>query len=157
MMMISILMMCAGSLAIAVMPTYANIGTAAPVLLLLARMVHRMGLGQGVMVLVLGGLAVLLPVVLSGIGRVASAPSPRVSAHKAPNLLRSPHVWSIALPFAFGSGHIKSISVIEYEAITAGMIRAFCPRKFSTGMSSKHFCFTFFSCRRTGRREMPVV
>ena len=35
-MMISVLMMCAGSLAIAVLPTYTVIGTAAPVLLLLA-------------------------------------------------------------------------------------------------------------------------
>jgi MFS family permease len=67
---------------------------------LLARMVHRMGLEQGVMLLVLGGLAVLLPVVLSGVGRVASAPSPRASASKAPNLLRNAHVWSIALPFS---------------------------------------------------------
>jgi hypothetical protein len=32
-------MMCAGSLAIATMPTYETIGTAAPALLLLARMV----------------------------------------------------------------------------------------------------------------------
>src|ERR1700761_7029536 len=39
-MLISILMMCAGSLAIALLPTYAAIGTAAPVLLLLARMIQ---------------------------------------------------------------------------------------------------------------------
>ncbi len=44
-MMISVLMMCAGSLAIAVMPTYATIGTAAPVLLLLARMVQGFSVG----------------------------------------------------------------------------------------------------------------
>ena len=44
-MMISVLMMCAGSLAIATMPTYATIGTAAPVLLLLARMVQGFSVG----------------------------------------------------------------------------------------------------------------
>src|SRR4051812_39357437 len=40
-MVISVLMMCAGSLAIGVLPTYETVGTAAPILLLLARMVHR--------------------------------------------------------------------------------------------------------------------
>ncbi len=44
-MLISILMMCAGSLAIALLPTYAAIGTAAPVLLLLARMVQGLSVG----------------------------------------------------------------------------------------------------------------
>src|SRR5882757_9500832 len=44
-MMISVLMMCAGSLAIAVLPTYATIGTAAPVLLLLARMLQGLSVG----------------------------------------------------------------------------------------------------------------
>src|SRR6201747_1695410 len=44
-MMISVLMMCAGSLAIAVMPTYETIGTAAPVLLLLARMLQGLSVG----------------------------------------------------------------------------------------------------------------
>ena len=39
-MMISVLMMCAGSLIIAVLPTYAAIGAAAPLLLLLARLVQ---------------------------------------------------------------------------------------------------------------------
>src|SRR5438552_15834637 len=43
-MVISVLMMCAGSLMIAIMPTYATIGAAAPVLLLVAR------LGQGLSV-----------------------------------------------------------------------------------------------------------
>jgi MFS family permease len=43
--MISVLMMCAGSLAIAVLPTYATIGTAAPVLLLLARMLQGLSVG----------------------------------------------------------------------------------------------------------------
>ena len=38
-------MMCAGSLAIAVLPTYETIGTAAPVLLLLARMVQGLSVG----------------------------------------------------------------------------------------------------------------
>src|SRR5436305_5312854 len=44
-MMISVLMMCAGSLAIAVLPTYATIGAAAPVLLLLARMLQGLSVG----------------------------------------------------------------------------------------------------------------
>src|SRR5260370_2497955 len=44
-MMISVLMMCAGSLAIAIMPTYATIAAAAPVLLLMARMVQALSVG----------------------------------------------------------------------------------------------------------------
>src|SRR5438094_5715101 len=44
-MMISVLMMCAGSLAIAAMPTYATIGTAAPFLLLLARLFQGLSVG----------------------------------------------------------------------------------------------------------------
>lgn len=44
-MMISVLMMCAGSLLIAVLPTYASIGTAAPVLLLFARLVQGLSVG----------------------------------------------------------------------------------------------------------------
>src|SRR5207248_8783077 len=43
-MIISVLMMCAGSLAIAVMPTHA-IGTAAPVLLLFARLLQGLSVG----------------------------------------------------------------------------------------------------------------
>src|SRR5438093_4220730 len=39
-MVISVLMMCSGSLLIAVLPTYASIGAAAPVLLLVARLVQ---------------------------------------------------------------------------------------------------------------------
>src|SRR5258708_35810724 len=39
-MMISVLMMCAGSLAIALLPTYPTIGTPPPVLLLLPRILH---------------------------------------------------------------------------------------------------------------------
>src|SRR3984885_2813567 len=44
-MMISVLMMCTGSLAIAVMPTYETIGKAAAVLLLLARMLQGLSVG----------------------------------------------------------------------------------------------------------------
>jgi len=44
-MMISVLMMCAGSLAIALLPTYEAIGTAAPALLLVARMVQGLSVG----------------------------------------------------------------------------------------------------------------
>src|SRR5262249_49216894 len=44
-MIISVLMMCAGSLMIGVLPTHATVGTAAPVLLLLARMVQGLSVG----------------------------------------------------------------------------------------------------------------
>lgn len=44
-MVISVLMMCAGSLAIAVLPTYASIGVAAPLLLLIIRMFQGLSVG----------------------------------------------------------------------------------------------------------------
>ncbi|SDV46659.1 MFS family transporter [Chitinasiproducens palmae] len=44
-MLISVMMMCAGSLLIACLPTYATIGTAAPVLLLLARLFQGLSVG----------------------------------------------------------------------------------------------------------------
>ncbi len=44
-MLISVLMMCSGSLLIAVLPTYASIGTAAPALLLGARMLQGLSVG----------------------------------------------------------------------------------------------------------------
>jgi MHS family alpha-ketoglutarate permease-like MFS transporter len=44
-MIISVLMMCAGSLMIAVMPTHATIGTLAPVLLLVARLTQGLSVG----------------------------------------------------------------------------------------------------------------
>lgn len=44
-MLISILMMCAGSLLVACLPTYATIGTLAPVLLLLARLLQGLSVG----------------------------------------------------------------------------------------------------------------
>lgn len=44
-MLISVLMMCGGSLMIAVLPTYAQIGTAAPALLLLARLFQGLSVG----------------------------------------------------------------------------------------------------------------
>lgn len=44
-MMISVLMMCGGSLMIACLPTYAQIGTAAPALLLLARLIQGLSVG----------------------------------------------------------------------------------------------------------------
>jgi MHS family alpha-ketoglutarate permease-like MFS transporter len=43
--MLSVLLMCFGSLMIAVTPTYASIGVAAPALLGLARMIQGLGLG----------------------------------------------------------------------------------------------------------------
>ena len=44
-MMISVLMMCAGSLVIACLPTYASIGLAAPALLLVARLIQGISVG----------------------------------------------------------------------------------------------------------------
>ena len=44
-MMISVLMMCGGSLMIALMPTYATIGAAAPILLLIARLFQGLSVG----------------------------------------------------------------------------------------------------------------
>ena len=44
-MVISVLMMCAGSLLIAILPTYATIGAAAPVLLLVARLIQGLSVG----------------------------------------------------------------------------------------------------------------
>ena len=44
-MLISVLMMCGGSLMIAILPTYATIGAAAPVLLLIARLVQGLSVG----------------------------------------------------------------------------------------------------------------
>ena len=44
-MIISVFMMCAGSLLIAVMPTYETIGVAAPVLLVVARLIQGLSVG----------------------------------------------------------------------------------------------------------------
>jgi MHS family alpha-ketoglutarate permease-like MFS transporter len=44
-MMTSVIMMCAGSLMVAVLPTYASVGVAAPALLLVARMVQGVSVG----------------------------------------------------------------------------------------------------------------
>ena len=44
-MMISVLLMCGGSLLIAILPTYATIGMAAPVLLLVARLIQGLSVG----------------------------------------------------------------------------------------------------------------
>jgi MFS transporter, MHS family, alpha-ketoglutarate permease len=44
-MMIAVIMMCAGSLMVAVLPTYASIGVAAPALLLLARLLQGLSVG----------------------------------------------------------------------------------------------------------------
>src|SRR5882757_8354742 len=63
-MMISVLMMCAGSLAIAVLPTYATIGTAAPVLLLLARMLQGLSVGGQYVTLIGGQLLASLVVLI---------------------------------------------------------------------------------------------
>lgn len=67
---------------------------------ILAHLVHQMGLQRAVLLLVLTGLAVLLPVLLAGVSRTVGSNTSRTPASAAPGLLRSPHVWSIALPFA---------------------------------------------------------
>ena len=80
---------------------------------LLVRLVHRMGLEQAVLLIALGGLVVLLPMVLAGVGRVTSIdrtkPAPgaawaargRLTAyHSQAQAFGSLHFWSIALPFA---------------------------------------------------------
>jgi MFS family permease len=69
---------------------------------LLVRLVHRMGLEDAVLLLALGGLALLLPMILAGVGSVA--PEARSAAGRdrlgSTHLLRSLHFWSVALPFA---------------------------------------------------------
>jgi cyanate permease len=80
---------------------------------ILARSARTFGLGQGVTWLVLCGLAILLPLILVGVGRVASleqSASPRPGVGRETGhlpafttqgeALRSVRVWSIALPFA---------------------------------------------------------
>jgi MFS family permease len=80
---------------------------------LLVRLVHGMGLERAVPLIALGGLAILLPLVLFGVGRVAAiqhagplrgsarAGSLRRTAYNTQTqALRSPHFWTIALPFA---------------------------------------------------------
>ena len=44
-MMIAVIMMCGGSLMVAILPTYASIGVAAPALLLLARLIQGLSVG----------------------------------------------------------------------------------------------------------------
>jgi cyanate permease len=79
----------------------------------LARVVHNMGLGDGLLRLVLAGLAILLPLIFACVGRAGPthhAPDSRRATQSEPQrlpvytsqtqALRSTHVWSIALPFA---------------------------------------------------------
>jgi cyanate permease len=79
----------------------------------LARVVHNLGLAGGLLLIVLAGLAILLPLIFACVGRTEAthhAPdSRRVARSDAQRLpvytsqaqaLRSTHVWSIALPFA---------------------------------------------------------
>ena len=84
---------------------------------LLVRLVHRMGLEQAVLLLVLGGLAILLPMVLAGVGRVPAEAPARADAARGTmqrrtdatadrvsparrRRLRSLHFWTVSLPFA---------------------------------------------------------
>ena len=79
----------------------------------LAHVVHRQGLQQGVALLVAIGLVILLPMILVGVGRLPSADRPataestaRANTERLPafanqaEALHSAHVWSIAVPFA---------------------------------------------------------
>ena len=107
-----LLVRCRRGLALSLALTGASAGgfTIAP---LLVRLVHRMGLEQAVLLLALGGLAILLPMVLAGVGRVASighsaasrgaslAAHGQLTAYRSQaQALRSLHFWSVALPFA---------------------------------------------------------
>lgn len=79
---------------------------------LLTHVVHRVGLGDGVMLLVLAGLAILLPVIVLGVGRPpendthSSSGRPHAMSSHLPafdneaQALRSIRFWSIALPFS---------------------------------------------------------
>jgi len=79
----------------------------------LARVVHKIGLGGGILRLVLAGFAILLPLIFACVSRAAptrNAPDSRHATRSEPQhlpvytsqaqALRSMHVWSIALPFA---------------------------------------------------------
>jgi cyanate permease len=67
---------------------------------LLARLAQHFGLGQAVLLLTSLSLAVLLPILLAGTRNppTISAVRPALGGQRA--ALRSPHVWSVALPFA---------------------------------------------------------
>jgi MFS family permease len=69
---------------------------------LLVYLVHGMGLATAVPLLVLISLALLLPILLFGVGRVTvrgqAATTP--DRHASAQALRSLHFWTIALPFA---------------------------------------------------------
>jgi hypothetical protein len=52
---------------------------------------------------------------------------------------------------------IVYLLIVEDEAITTGTPGAFWTRKFTTGLVAKQFSFTFFTGRKTGSREIPVV
>ena len=67
---------------------------------LLARLGQHLGLGQAVPLLVLIALAVLLPILIAGIRNAPATVSDRPALAGQRAALRSPHVWSIALPFA---------------------------------------------------------
>jgi MFS family permease len=80
---------------------------------LLVRMVPRIGLEQAVLLIALGGLVILLPMVVAGVGRAtpidhtkptpgaATAARGRLTAyHSQAQAFGSLHFWSIALPFA---------------------------------------------------------
>ena len=69
---------------------------------LLVALVHRMGLEQAVLLLVPATLAILLPIVVFGVGRAAVREQATAGGdrHSSGQMLRSLHFWSVALPFA---------------------------------------------------------
>jgi MFS family permease len=69
---------------------------------LLVHLVHGMGLGQAVPLLVVIALAILLPIVLFGVRGAAAHPQALSTQdrHGSAPMLRSLHFWSVALPFA---------------------------------------------------------
>jgi MFS family permease len=70
---------------------------------LLVGLAHRVGLEQAVLLLVPATLAILLPILLFGVGGVAVREQTTLSQdrHSSRRMLRSLHFWSVALPFAF--------------------------------------------------------
>ncbi len=80
---------------------------------LLVRLAARIGLAQAVLLIALVGMAILLPMILAGVGRTASidhkavsrdasraARGPLTTYHGKAQALGSLHFWSVALPFA---------------------------------------------------------
>ena len=111
-MVISVLMMCVGSLLIGILPTYEHVGTLAPVLLLLARMLQGLSVGgeYGTSATYMSEVAIKGAARLLRLVPVRHAdrrPAPRVPG---PGLLQTvmtgPELtaWGWRIPFFIGAG-----------------------------------------------------